>query len=283
MQRDSQVDYRWHPKFPPPFRWELVLTYAEERREAWAQLRKAWVQLWTTEKATEVDFNGVDEANEVSCWAFVDMMVPSASGEKPINDFGGWLRLVFDNGKDHPPAGLYPKVSKQEGNELACSLTKSEKQAMLEIYPSENLDAPVITFPCTVGELKRLMEHVNKHGLDFPIVPEVFTRVIQEKAARRKGSQSSERQGIELAPYQSRPEMRLEVIRQWFEEQREYEVSDLHVRHRGRKGPRYDCWCWLEKQGLCAPRQLFFSAKMGKTEYTNVFFDAWREFLKEMK
>lgn len=220
---------------------------------------------------TFVDFDAVDKSIVLGREDFIRMAMPTEGGKVDLENFGGWLRI----GRN----GLYVNLDHEQTADLT-----PEEAAILCAHPSGDLEAPVLSFACTVGELEQCVEFSIAAGRDFPLSRKAFEQVVSSKA-QQKLVESCEADPIKPSTQSSKhltkPEQRLEQIRRWFEEQREFTTANLRSARSGKLGARDACWSWLEQQGLTKPGTLFYGSYKTKSKKTNKFTDSWSEFLEK--
>ena len=105
---------------------------------------------------------------------FLKIAYPGPNGEVSTRDFGGWLRIELD--------GLYVNLNPED----EAMLTPEEAAALSE-HPTGNLKEPVLPFPFSVGQLRNVLVFAAARGYDFPLNPEVFQAIFDEKSSQLIG------------------------------------------------------------------------------------------------
>lgn len=206
---------------------------------------------------TFVDFDAVDKSIVLGREDFIRMAMPTEGGKVDLENFGGWLRI----GRN----GLYVNLDHEQTADLT-----PEEAAILCAHPSGDLETPVLSFACTVGELEQCVEFSIAAGWDFPLSRKAFEQVIASKVQQNH-----------VGKIPPRPEQRQEQIRRWFKQQYEFTAANLRSARSGKLGARDACWSWLQQQGLTGPGNLFHGSYQNKSNKTKKFDDAWSDFLKE--
>ncbi|MBG14104.1 MAG: hypothetical protein RH947_09325 [Alcanivorax sp.] len=117
------------------------------------------------------DLDEIDQNITIGRAELLKIAHPGPSGHVNTRDFGGWLRIELD--------GLYVNVD-QEGE----AMLTPEEAAVLSEHPTGNPTEPVLSFPFDIGQLQKMLTYAAANGVDFPLNPQIFHAVVEEKAYR---------------------------------------------------------------------------------------------------
>lgn len=170
---------------------------------------------------------------------------------------------------------------------IRSSLTRAER-IFLGKHPFNNLSKPVLPFPFTMAEFKKVIHWSVGQGIEIPIDEDALAEVIAEKMHEQQElkiieSEQRERNSQEVVTKKIPVlEQRLEHLRRWFKIQGEFTATNLRSSQSGKVGARHACWEWAVQQGLASPGGLFEGANQDSSTKTKSFVNAWGRFLVEV-
>lgn len=180
------------------------------------------------------------------------------------DDFLGFFEI-------DPKEGLY-RQELPDG--VRSSLTRAERN-FLGKHPSNNLSKPVLPFPFTMDEFKKVIRWSIGQGIEIPIDEEGLAEVIAEKMHEQQEPQVVD-QKLPLL------DQRIEYLRRWFKTQSKFTAANIRSARSGTEGARHVCWEWVVQQGLTSLGGLFEGANQGKSAKTKAFVEAWGRLLVEV-
>ena len=86
----------------------------------------------------------------------------------------------------------------------------------------------------------------------------------------------------ELGAFTSKPNQRVEVIRQWFNQQTEFASGQLFKPQSGRAGARNAAWTYFKGKGLTKAGRMFGGVANSEGGPSRSFEEAWSQFKAEM-
>ncbi|WP_223514974.1 hypothetical protein [Pseudomonas sp. GL-B-19] len=205
--------------------------------------------------------DAIDGDTEFGYADFIKICVGEDDSE---DDFLGFFEI-------DPKEGLYWQ---ELPDGVRSRLTRAERN-FLGKHPSNNLKKPVLPFPFTMAEFKKLVRWAIGQGIEIPIDEDGLAEVIAEKMHERQELQVVD-QNLPLL------DQRIEYLRRWFKSQSEFTAANLRSARSGAEGARHMCWEWVVHQGLTGPGCLFEGANQGKSTKTKAFVEAWGRLLIEV-
>ncbi|UVJ43640.1 hypothetical protein NVV94_24395 [Pseudomonas sp. LS1212] len=210
-------------------------------------------------------------------FGYADFIKICVGEDESEDDFLGFFEI-------DPKEGL----KRQElSDDIRSSLTRAERN-FLGKHPSNNLSKPVLPFPFTMAEFKKVIRWSIGQGVEIPIDQDGLAEVIAEKMHEQQelqkiDSEQRERNSQEGVD-QNLPvlDQRIEHLRRWFKGQGEFTATNLRSAQSGTVGARHACWEWVVQQGLTSPGGLFDGANQGKSTKTKPFVEAWGRLLVEV-
>ncbi len=205
--------------------------------------------------------DAIDGDTEFGYADFIRICVGEDDSE---DDFLGFFEI-------DPKEGLY-RQELPDG--IRSSLTRAER-SFLGKHPSNSLSKPVLPFPFTMAEFKKVIRWSIAQGIEIPVDEDGLAEVIAEKM--------HERQELQVVD-QNLPvlDQRIEYLRRWFKSQSEFTAANLRSAGSGTEGARHVCWEWVVQQGLTSLGGLFEGANQGKSAKTKAFVEAWGRLLVEV-
>lgn len=179
-------------------------------------------------------------------------------------------------------------LTRQKLSDCIRSSLSREERIFLGKHPFNNLSKPVLPFPFTMAEFKKVIHWSVGQGIEIPIDEEALAEVIAEKMheqqelqviepeQRERNSQKVVAQRIPVL------EQRLEHLRRWFKNQGKFTATNLRSSQSGTVGARHSCWEWVVQEGLASSGCLFDGAKQNSSTKTKPFVNAWGCFLVEV-
>lgn len=211
--------------------------------------------------ALMIILDAIDGDTEFGYADFIKICVGEDDSE---DDFLGFFEI-------DPKRGL----SRQElPDGIRSNLTRAERN-FLGKHPSNNLSKPVLPFPFTMDEFKKVIRWSIGQGIEIPIDEEGLAEVIAEKMHEQQEPQVVD-QKLPLL------DQRIAYLRRWFKTQSKFTAANLRSAGSGTEGARHVCWEWVVRQGLTSLGGLFEGANQGKSAKTKAFVEAWGRLLVEV-